>query len=169
MEQSGEPEVSLHSHGQLIYDKGGGIIQQGKGLFKKWYWAKWTATRKRMKSDHFFIPCTKTDQRSKCRTWNSWKETGGSFFGTDLSSVFFGCVSSGKGNKSERKQTDRAVLRGSHVGGDHQQNQETTTEREKAFVNSISKKGLIQNIGQIHITQYQPPNTPIKKRAEGVK
>lgn len=49
----------------------------------------------------FFIPCTKTDQRSKCRTWNSWKETGGSFFGTDLSSVFLGVSPQAKETKAK--------------------------------------------------------------------
>ena len=164
MERNGEPEVSPHLHGQLIYDKGGRVIQQGKGLLKKRYWAKWTATSRRMKSDHFFVPYTRMDERFTCRTWNSWKETGGSFFDTDLSSALFGCVSSGKGNKSESK---RMGLRGTKKLS---RGQETINKTERQPLNGrrrlqivYPRKGWYKNIEEIHITQYQTPKHPNQK------
>ena len=46
------PEMNSHTHGQLIYDKGGRNIQWRKGgLFSKWCWENWTGC-KRMKLEH---------------------------------------------------------------------------------------------------------------------
>lgn len=42
-----------------------------------------------MKSDHFFVPYTRMDERFTCRTWKLLEgKTGRSFFDTDLT-VFF--------------------------------------------------------------------------------
>ena len=47
------PEISPHTYGQLIFDKGGKNMQWRKDkLFKKWFWENKTATYKRMKSEH---------------------------------------------------------------------------------------------------------------------
>ena len=54
------PEMNSHTHGQLIYDKGGRNIQWRKGgLFSKWCWENWTARCKRIKLEHSLIPYTK--------------------------------------------------------------------------------------------------------------
>ena len=56
------PEINLHVHGQLIYNKGAKNIQWGKdSIFNKWCWKNWTATYKRIKLDHYLTTHRKMD------------------------------------------------------------------------------------------------------------
>ena len=51
------PDINLHTHGYLIFDKGGKNIQLVKDcLFNMWYWENWTTMCKRMKLEHFLTP-----------------------------------------------------------------------------------------------------------------
>ena len=54
------PEIDPQFYGQLIFKKAGKNIQwKNDSLLNKWCQENWTATSKRMKLDHFFIPYTK--------------------------------------------------------------------------------------------------------------
>ena len=58
MEQNRQPRNEPTLYGQLICDKEGKDIQQGKdSLFSKWCWENWTATCKRTKLDYPLTPC----------------------------------------------------------------------------------------------------------------
>ena len=63
VEESREPAVNPCTYGQLTSQRRRDIQWRKDRLISKWYWENWTATCKRMKSEHFLTSYTKTDSK----------------------------------------------------------------------------------------------------------
>ena len=109
MEQNRKPRNKPTIIYQLIFDKEGKDIQWEKDiLFNKWCWENWTATCKRMKPDHFFIPDAKINAKSvkdldvRSETIKILEEsTSSNFFDIGSSSIFLDLSSEAREMKTK--------------------------------------------------------------------
>ena len=59
-----DPEMTPHTYGHLIFDKGAKTIQQKKdSIFNKWCWHNWRLSCRRMRIYPFLSPCTKVKSK----------------------------------------------------------------------------------------------------------
>ena len=144
--------VNPRTYGQLSYDKGGNTLQWRKdSLFNKWCWENWTATCKRMKSEHYLTPYTKINSK-----WikdinvrpDSIKlleeNIGRTFFDINCSNIFF--------NQSLRlmeiktNKWDLMKLKSFCTAKETLSKMKKPAGWEKIFANESTDKGLISKI-----------------------
>ena len=95
--------INPRSYGQLIYNKGGKHIKQGRGsLFNNCCWKNWTVHAKKFKWDRLLRPFTKTISKQieeldvRLETIRLLEETGSKLWDTDLSNGFAAISPEGK-------------------------------------------------------------------------
>ena len=139
MQQNREPKINPHTHGHLIYDKGGKNIQWRKdSLFNRWCWENWTATCKRMKLEHCITPYTKIsskwikDLHVRPDTIKLLEENiGRTLFDINHSKIFFESPPRVMEIKTKINKWDLMKQKLSHCKGNYKQDEKTTLRMEE--------------------------------------
>jgi hypothetical protein len=58
-----DPEMSPHTYGHLIFDKGAKTSVKKDSIFNKWCWHNWWLSCRTMGIDPFLSPCTKVKSK----------------------------------------------------------------------------------------------------------
>ena len=147
------PEINPHTHGQLIFDKGGRNIQWEKdSLFSKQCWESWTAACKSMNLEHTLSPYTKINSKS-LKDLNIRHNTitlleqniGKTFSDINRTNVFLGQSPNRTKNKNKQmgpNQTYKFCTAKETIYKMKRQ----PTEWEKIFANDATDMGLISKI-----------------------
>ena len=170
------PEIKAHTYGQLIHNKGDKNIQWRKdNLFNKWCWENWTATCKRMKSEHSLTPYTKInskwieDLNIRLDTIKLLEENiGRTLFDINCSNIIFDTSPRVMEIKTEINKWDLIKLKDFCTAKETiNKTKRQPREWEQIFANDATDKGLISKIyKQLMWLNIKKTNNPIKKWAE---
>ena len=143
------------TYGQLIFDKAGKNIQWNKdSLFTKWCWENWTATCRRMNTDHFLTPYTKINSKWM-KDLNVRQEAikipeekaGKNLFDLGHSNFLLNTSPEARETKAKMNYWDLIKIKSFCTAKETtKKTKRQPTEWEKIFSNDMSDKGLVSKI-----------------------
>ncbi|KAF0871818.1 LORF2 protein, partial [Crocuta crocuta] len=169
-------ELDPKVYSQLIFDKAGMRIQWNKdSLFNRWCWENWTATRRRLKLDHFLTPYTKINsnwikdlnvRREIIQTLE--EKARNNLLDLNHSNFLLDPYPKAKESRTKLNYWDLIKIKSFCMAKEtiHKANGQPT-EWEKIVANDVSDKGLVSKIyKELTKLHTRKTNNPVKKWAE---